>query len=87
MSPLALLLLASLQASPPVHDCNGNGIEDAEDIAAGTSCDENKNGIPDECEEFAEGSVPARASRPWISIPAPRVGALARIGLEFRGPS
>lgn len=31
-------------------DCNGNGIDDAEDIAGGTSEDANGNGIPDECE-------------------------------------
>lgn len=34
----------------PVNDCNGNGIEDADDIANGTSTDCNINGIPDECE-------------------------------------
>jgi hypothetical protein len=31
-------------------DCNGNGIADQKDIAAGTSKDCNRNGIPDECE-------------------------------------
>lgn len=33
-----------------VHDCNGNGVPDAEDIATGNSLDLNGNGIPDECE-------------------------------------
>ncbi|MCH7872371.1 MAG: hypothetical protein IID33_11790, partial [Planctomycetes bacterium] len=32
-------------------DCNGNAIDDAEDIAQGTSQDLNGNGIPDECED------------------------------------
>ncbi len=32
-------------------DCNGNGIDDAEDILSGTSPDVNSNGIPDECED------------------------------------
>ncbi|HVP10183.1 MAG TPA: hypothetical protein VMV94_03235 [Phycisphaerae bacterium] len=37
--------------SPRVFaDCNNNGINDAQDIAAGTSVDCNLNGIPDECE-------------------------------------
>ena len=31
-------------------DCNGNGIPDACDIAAGASQDVNANGVPDECE-------------------------------------
>ncbi len=32
------------------YDCNGNGISDLTDIAAGTSADCNTNSIPDECE-------------------------------------
>ncbi|MCK6447569.1 MAG: hypothetical protein L6Q99_14350 [Planctomycetes bacterium] len=34
----------------PWYDCNKNGIDDAVDIANGTSVDSNANGIPDECE-------------------------------------
>jgi hypothetical protein len=34
----------------PWSDCNKNGIDDAVDIANGTSVDANNNGIPDECE-------------------------------------
>jgi hypothetical protein len=34
----------------PIFDCNGNGMEDAIDIALGASTDGNMNGIPDECE-------------------------------------
>ena len=32
------------------HDCNSNGISDAEDIATGESSDCNTNNIPDECD-------------------------------------
>ena len=65
-TPIALLLalstalgaplaaLAALERGPAplpaVLDCNGNGIEDAVDIAFGTSSDVNQNGVPDECE-------------------------------------
>ena len=35
-------------------DCNGNGIDDAQDISSGTSQDCNQNGSPDECESFAD---------------------------------
>lgn len=56
--PIALLaLLTCASSSRPaqapeasLYDCNGNGIEDAVDIAYGSSADANKNGIPDECE-------------------------------------
>jgi hypothetical protein len=34
----------------PAPDCNGNGIPDSEDIAAGTSLDCDANGVPDECQ-------------------------------------
>ena len=34
----------------PLNDCNGNGVDDAIDIAFGFSWDINGNGIPDECE-------------------------------------
>ncbi|HYI07919.1 MAG TPA: DUF5979 domain-containing protein [Thermoanaerobaculia bacterium] len=33
------------------RDCNGNGVFDAEEIAAGAAADDNDNGIPDECEQ------------------------------------
>lgn len=33
-----------------ITDCNNNGVEDADDIASGTSQDCNANGIPDECD-------------------------------------
>jgi hypothetical protein len=34
-------------------DCNRNGVEDGDDLAAGTSADCNQNGFPDECEVAA----------------------------------
>ncbi len=42
--------LANYRNSGRVRDCNGNGIDDAADIAGGSSDDANGNGIPDECE-------------------------------------
>jgi hypothetical protein len=36
-------------AGVPILDCNGNGIEDAEDLASGTSSDCDFNDVPDEC--------------------------------------
>lgn len=33
----------------PLCDCNGNGIEDAFDIANGSSSDLDCDGVPDEC--------------------------------------
>ena len=42
-------------------DCNANGAADDADIAAGSSLDENLNGIPDECEYWAVPvAVPSR---------------------------
>jgi WD40 repeat protein len=37
-------------AEPVLFDCNENGIEDSVDIALGASSDQNRNGVPDECE-------------------------------------
>jgi len=36
------------------QDCNSNGVRDANDIAMGTSADVNGNGVPDECECYAD---------------------------------
>jgi hypothetical protein len=35
---------------PPAADCNQNGVDDATDIAHGTSADMDWDGVPDECE-------------------------------------
>jgi len=37
-------------SEPPANDCNGNGVEDADDIANGTALDCNGNGAPDSCD-------------------------------------
>ncbi|MBI1290579.1 hypothetical protein GC173_04965 [bacterium] len=39
---------ANLTILPP--DCNGNGIDDPEEVASGAAADCNANGIPDSCE-------------------------------------
>lgn len=36
-------------------DCNGNGIEDAVDIALGDSADRDFDGVPDECQGARPG--------------------------------
>ncbi len=41
---------ATLTVTSGLCDCNGNGVDDATDIAAGTSEDCNDNGVPDECD-------------------------------------
>jgi len=53
VSWLCLVPLLGSAGAPLERDCNGNGVEDAADIAEGHSVDENWNGIPDECEEPA----------------------------------
>lgn len=55
ISPImcALFSIGLILATPGYvfgADCNGNGIDDAQDIAEGTSTDCNQNGVPDECD-------------------------------------
>jgi len=45
-------------------DCNGNGVDDALDVASGTSFDCNFNGIPDECELDSNGDGILNACAP-----------------------
>lgn len=42
--------IANFRDAPGIKDCNGNGVDDATDIANGTSVDANLNCRPDECE-------------------------------------
>lgn len=42
-------------------DCNGNGVNDALDIAQGTSSDCDANGVPDDCEPDCNGNFIADA--------------------------
>ena len=56
VTPGVLLAVLSLNAGPcPLHalDCNGNGVEDREDVELGGSFDCNANGQPDECDVVA----------------------------------
>jgi len=46
---------ATLTAAGRPLDCNGNGVDDPEDIAGGTSTDCDGNGIPDDCELDSDG--------------------------------
>lgn len=45
----------SYTAVEPLDDCNGNGVDDAEDIATGFSEDCDANGLPDECQTDTDG--------------------------------
>jgi len=44
-------------------DCNSNGVDDAIDIAAGTSDDCNNNAVPDECDVITLGDFDADSDR------------------------
>ncbi len=67
-------------------DCNRNGIADAEDIARGTSLDQNGNGIPDECDGSANMVVLDTGSDDeWrIVSPAPERAAVV-VQPQFSG--
>lgn len=55
----------------PGWDCNGNGVEDACDIASGVEQDVDGNGLPDSCDctgvEFCEASVNSTGASAGIS--------------------
>lgn len=48
-----------------ILDCNGNGIEDAVEIASGFALDLNQNGVPDSCE------APVTIGTPFCFCPLP----------------
>lgn len=55
MAGWAAVLVWLLIAEGPslsAADCNGNGVDDAQDIASGTSRDCDGSGWPDECDLF-----------------------------------
>ena len=62
-----------------IVDCNGNGVDDAQDIADGTSLDCNGNGVPDECEPAQETIRLGVPPNPMVFLPGvtsgPVVGA------------
>jgi hypothetical protein len=49
------LLVLSTSGMAASLDCNGNGVDDATDIADGTSQDCDANGVPDECQPDGDG--------------------------------
>lgn len=51
----AILFDLDLLGEGFIVDCNGNGVDDADDLANGTSEDCNLNEIPDECEVDSDG--------------------------------
>ncbi len=67
LAALMALFCFQFVAAVPAHaaDCNGNGVDDAVDIAGGTNFDCNNNGIPDSCEFTTEFT-----QRPAISTGA-----------------
>lgn len=74
----------------PLFDCNGNGIEDAIDIGAGTSADTNLNGVPDECESAGKPSCPCASGTPCGNVDpvatSYRSGTRTFTGTEPAGP-
>lgn len=50
--------VVDMGAIEALADCNGNGVEDALDIAKGTSADVDGNGVPDECEDCNDNGLP-----------------------------
>ncbi len=50
------------EPGPLTADCNGNGIEDACDIAGGTANDCNYNGVPDSCDVASGTSLDCNAN-------------------------
>lgn len=92
----AILLSATAFAAGPGVDCNGNGVDDAIDIAKGVSADCQGDGVPDECQTsdsvvYAYDSGPSRT----LGGVTPTLGALTRFvaagvfpfvgGVEFEG--
>lgn len=65
--------VANFRRSLDTTDCNGNGIDDASDIANHTSADVNLNGRPDECE-----------TRLYVNISTPNDGDGASWGTARR---
>ncbi|MGH7243885.1 MAG: M12 family metallo-peptidase [Phycisphaerales bacterium] len=65
--------LASFRDAARIKDCNGNGVDDAIDIANGTSQDINGDCRPDECEErrYVDAQTPGLSDHlSWSSAAA-----------------
>ena len=83
------IIVANFRASVP-PDCNGNGVGDAEDIADGTSPDEDANSIPDECDVALYVDSTALAGgdgTSWASAYVDLQDALDRAGAPCSGIS
>jgi len=66
------LLAASCQPDPIESDCNVNGVDDAADIACGTTPDNNGNAVPDVCEVTGDYIRGGRLyDRWWSAVAAP----------------
>jgi hypothetical protein len=69
------LMLAALATPHPAYewsDCNRNGVEDAVDIALGSSADLDRNGVPDECDGAATERATARGPHRAVVRASPR---------------
>ncbi|MBX3658189.1 MAG: hypothetical protein KF740_07130, partial [Ramlibacter sp.] len=66
-------VLANYRDAPGIIDCNGNGIDDAIDLATGSSSDANGDCRPDECDErrYADAQTPGPGEgRAWANAGA-----------------
>jgi cysteine-rich repeat protein len=66
-----------------ITDCNSNGIDDAQDIASGTSLDCNNNDVPDECEAGSTLKTYLITPSPSVAIPD---GNVAGVTTTFTVP-
>lgn len=75
---VALAVVALLAGPAPLlaapedwNDCNRNGVEDAVDIAYGTSADLDRNGVPDECQSLVPPPGSSSLRRTLFALRAP----------------
>jgi glucose/arabinose dehydrogenase len=59
---VAKIMRLRYRAPTALHDCNANGVDDAEDLSAGTSRDCNFNSNPDDCDTAAGNSEDCNAN-------------------------
>lgn len=63
-------LVVSCAPDPIVTDCDGNNVDDADDIACGTLLDNDLNGIPDICQIIGDSLQGGRLYDRWWSVVA-----------------
>jgi hypothetical protein len=66
--------LDTVRSTPPITDCNGNGVDDSIDIFSGTSTDVNTNGIPDDCEVVGSATCFCTSAVAPCANPDPSAG-------------